>query len=463
MPDSMVFFSNLRPATLDPHNPITLKREAYLLSETEISHDSLARLQVARQAKKAIMADNGFYSRIKQLIRASVEERNALANLDSVATDENRQQLHETVSSRVQLYQQSLDLNKVLENQLSLEPNFLVCPEDMELPVFIGVGFSKDQQWNPKQWLSAQRRSVQMAVETFETLRQRESTVQPFAVLHAYDFDSAYQGARLYGETHKTHSLALGLGAVIQRSDYISSVKFADQKIDFEQPLPARYIISTLVVLGAIAGFKSANEQLPNLHLLGVSTPIFLILFALASIDCQNISTDSSAPVMAAETGKIFTNRPPYLKANRVKLVKRMLESEANWSCNCPFCAQFEQNHPSQFEEALTEWNRKDSLRDLTKLRISLIQPNTLANSLPLFSTTSISNMANELLAAHSGHNYWVLKEIIEQIVSLRHSKELQREWLIRQCQEYIQLASLPKYAESVDWCLRMIDQIQHR
>jgi hypothetical protein len=127
--DRFIFVSNLKDVTCDPKNPLTLKRDAYLLSEHYSNDKMIERAKYARSKRNLIVSDNGNFSRMRKISEKHSQKGKEILSMAKDKMDstvlEKRLSLIETISLDCIDLLENQDKTGIVDTQLKIRPHIL--------------------------------------------------------------------------------------------------------------------------------------------------------------------------------------------------------------------------------------------------------------------------------------------------------------------------------------------------
>ncbi|BDS10626.1 hypothetical protein [Aureispira anguillae] len=461
--DEFTFVSNLSQYTANDKYPNTYQRDAYLLSE----HYTNARtVDLARKVKKRrnlLISDNGNYSRMKAvakqyeqggllLLRQAKKEQQQYGQLSN-ETRLARQQLMREIAQSCQKQVEETNYKKVIQDQLLIRPDYLIGMEDLTIPVLMLCHLMHpifqpqalailDYQNNTFQYVKDQQSGRYGSKQGLET-------VNNFTVLHAYDYDSAYQAGKNALNLAKD-GLAISYGGPMHSRRWIDCLRIGGNKIQLSEKLPEAYLIAQTITQGAINGHPT---NIP-FHILGVGTPILIALIGYQLRHSKAISIDSTAPFKDAFIGKLYGYKNAYLKMDMFKLVAYCLIQDVPFEDKSPFYQSFAQKYEHDWKGLRDKLGVRpnNTVKELaSKLRE---RGDWLQDYLPFFTPitgTLEAAFLQDLRIARAGYNYWVLKQICRKVRAKRSDENAFKRWIERQIDQYTKTAS-SKWAKAVNF-----------
>lgn len=458
--DAFIFISNLKEVTADPLNPHTLKREGYLLSEHYTTKSSIERALWVRSRRNLLISDNGNWTRMSQIAKKFTSQGQAILNKAkeelettnkiSAPTLSERKELITLIAETCQECTQELDIHSIIETQLAINPHYLIGMEDFTIPVMTMCGML-DKTFNPttQEISTYQQRTAQLFTDQINGrfgFDEKLKTTYNFMVLHAYDYNSAFSGAQLTKETLKD-GVAISYGAPMRSRRWITEIQFNNSTEQLGEKLPEPYLIAQAMTLGVVNGYKDDTP----VHILGVGSPIMMVLIGYLLRQSKAVSIDSTAPFKDAYAGTIYGSRHAFLKMDMYKVAASALINKGSYNSTTPFFKSFEEKYPSNWQGLRKRLKvTKDS--DIKKLAIQLEENQDLVRQyIPFFTRMKGGDdpFIWDLRIARSGHNYWIIKSICEDIRQLKDNPQKLKEWIVKQISNY-QLWGNDKWAKAV-------------
>ncbi len=458
--DAYTFISNLGPVTLDPDIPDTLRRDGYLLSEHYTSSATLKLAALARARRNLLISDNGNWTRMSAIARQFNDAGAALLGRaeNEVAgggltdqTREDRRALIAEVAQACERAQDALDLSAVIDTQLQMQPDYMIGLEDFTVPVLMMIGlmqpvFEPDAA-EIMSFQDATRRlfARQMAGE-FGFKQALHSTAM-FLVLHSFDYASAKIAAQSARLTQKD-GLAISYGAPMASRRWISQIKIEDVVEDLGETLPESYLAAHALTLGVVNGHP---DDVP-IHILGVGTPILVMMIGFLLKHSRAVSIDSSAPMLDAFDGRIYGTKQAFLKMRMYRLAAISLVADTPYTSNTPFFAAFSARHPSDWA-GLRNTLGVMATSDPREIEQILESDQALVRAhIPFFTrlTSSADPFFWDLRVSRAGHNYWVLRKIVDHIRRRRDDWPALRAWTEQEIARYVAVGH-PKWARAVE------------
>ena len=464
--DQFIFISNLKTITANPNHPITLKRDGYLLSE-QFSNTTMVKLaHWVKKRRNLLVSDNGNFTRMKAIASNFDEAGKTLLDLAqtelinqgeiSIATVKARESLAVEITETCKNTLKILDLGRVIERQIEINPDYLIGLEDFTIPVLMMCGLMhpifepvaesvKTFQEKTNSLYSDQ------AAGKFGHKKDMDKTAK-FLVLHAYDYNSAFQGAKQLPALNPD-GVAISYGGPLRSRRFISSLNFADNIERFSEKLPEPYLVATALTMGAVNALKS---DIP-LHILGVGSPILIALIGQLLHRSKAVSIDSTAPFKDSNVGTLYGSRDALLKMDMYKVAAHSLINNKAYSSSTPYFKRFENDFPHNWpalraELGVTSATRvKDLAKQLKSERI------LVETHIPFFSRMRSGNdvMINQLRIDRAGHNFWILRNICVSVRKrMNDHKEIEK-WMQYQVDRYKSVAN-KKWSKAVEVALEL-------
>ncbi len=464
-----VFVSNIKDPLAGQINPSPGLMEAFLLSETYSTPSTLLLAKNAKANGSLMISDNGNFSRMKSMAAKFQAEGNKLL---AVALKETRQKgapgrntLHQRnrlfreITGHVQKNQGILDMTRLIGRQLQCNPDYLIGLEDFVIPV-LHLCNVLHPVYNaaPSEIRMFQKNTQKMYARQLKGdygYKKELEDKAVFLVYHACNYATAKQAAALNRKT-VADGIAISFGATLASRSFVDFIKIDRKTYRFDESLPESYLLSVALVLGA---HKGDTRKLP-VHILGLGTPILIVLVAALLCDSVAISIDSTATFKDADDGNVYGSRDAFLKMDMYKLAAYALVNDDPYQSASPWFMWFESQFPSNWKglKARLDVQREDAVSSLAeKLKA---QPALLEEFIPFFSPMRKGNdeFIRKVRLARAGCNFWVLKKICAEVRKRKNNKTVLFNWVEREVVRYERSAS-PKWASAVWACFRIIKE----
>ena len=333
----VLFFGNLTEDDLDHLAPDDEgRREALLVSvaETQASaaKDTLARH--VRSHSVALAVDNGGF----QAMTSGVAELKR--QLGRTPTAKEIQGLFEKLMAEEQA-------RRTVAAEADLLPSIFMCPEDGTLSALIGRAREREMlgEEDPHEvYLAQQDRNIALAKQVIQGELGAVMGL-PYAVVHALDYDMAYEAGRRAAASGAITAIASGLASFLVSQRWSDHYYLRGERIAFGSNLYYSYHLVLQVILGLVEGYKLVAGHAPRFHALGVGSPILMPLVILAAHDSPLLSFDSSVVERVAKDGKMFSP----MTGQELHLLREVILRGETWDCSCPACIQFLNQHPIDY------------------------------------------------------------------------------------------------------------------
>ncbi|PJB71419.1 MAG: hypothetical protein CO093_05070 [Alphaproteobacteria bacterium CG_4_9_14_3_um_filter_47_13] len=465
------FIHNLNDHSFSARQQGFVTAAGYLLSVHRYSPKFVEFAQTLNQDyDELIMADNGFFERIRLLIRHfSAESAALLEQVSALETtlgrrcrpgdmpqdiQTNYRILAKKVRDEVYKTEQSheLDFSAVLAEQALIQPDRQVCPEDILLASLVGLNIEPEYCALPRSFYRYRNeRSARFCTFAKEGA-WGATTGSIMAVASAADFNSAFDAGRemaLAGHEH----FAIGTGAYMADHHYTDHYRQHKKTVILERSVPRRYLRTILTTLGLVQGYKEVAGKPPaHIHLLGLGTPIIMLMTAWIGRDTQEISFDATSPIKDAVEGTIYVTDPSYLKFKTRKLAEFYAQNPAdNWQCDCLYCQSYSKKYPMNSAKAAQWWEKNQP----ASLGREHLEDNTaLAEALPLFAEPRNSPFLADISDWRMGHNHMMLERSMAAFNECGSAKDF-KTLAEHKISAYIN-RSLPHYAYAIQHAWEM-------
>ncbi|MDG1331201.1 MAG: hypothetical protein P8P74_02650 [Crocinitomicaceae bacterium] len=459
--DAFIFISNLTKVTADPNNPITYKRDGYLLSEHYMTPSTIQLAKEVKQRRNLLISDNGNFTRIK-LIAAKHDDkgldilntardemkRNGVISADTI---KRRKDLMDLIGKESEESTESLDINNITKKQLSIDPDYMIGMEDFAIPAMMMSNLMHPIfEPDASEVLSYQAKTLSLYSEQESGVfghMEKLKKVANFLVLHAYDYESALQASTNSLDSPKD-GIAISYGGPMHSKRWINSLEIDGEMEVFEEKLPESYLIAQSLTLGIING----NPSSVPFHILGVGTPILIAIIGYQLRHSSAVSIDSTAPFKDAMAGKLYGDKKAYIKMDMYRVAAIHLIDGTAFDSASPFFTSFESMFPSDWDGLRDELNITSDMNFKQLGRDLEDQPEMIEKYIPFFSKMRSGSdaMMLNLRMARSGHNFWILQRICKNIIRLREDPPAFKKWIEKQVKRYKEIAS-PKWGKAVE------------
>jgi hypothetical protein len=462
-----VFVSNIKDPLAEPLNPRPELMDAFLLSETYTTPKTIGLTTLAKSNGSLIVSDNGNFSRMRTIAKKFQEKGNSIVasaqrDIDlkgkvAIETVKKRNKLISEITSFVQIEQQKIDVSQIIDRQLKCTPEYMIGMEDFTIPVLHMCSMLHPYfQPNPKEVRIFQKKTQQIYIGQEKGIYGFESELRQklkFLVFHAYDYRSAKQAAVINRKIN-AQGIAISFGAPLASRNYISSIKIDKKTYKFNEPLPESYILSVALVLGVCC---CNNTTLP-VHILGVGTPILILLLGLLLRCSKAVSIDSTATFKDADDGNIYGSRDAFLKMDMYKVAAYALVNNDPYHSSSPWFSWFDAQYPSDWKTLQKKLMVKPSDDINTLSRKLKGNPKLLEKYIPFFTPMRSGNdiFIRKVRIARAGANFWVIKKICEEVRKRKSNASILNKWINSEVKRYEQFAS-PKWAMAVRTCFEII------
>ncbi|HKQ53202.1 MAG TPA: hypothetical protein VJT74_12590, partial [Pyrinomonadaceae bacterium] len=465
--DRFIFICNAQDPLADERNPHPEIVEAFLISEQYSTANALARIKRAQARKKLIISDNGNFSRISTFSKRYVQKGRELVDAAARAKESGRKlprtllrersKLIDAIRQDLSAQQSDSVSSKIIERQLLCAPYYLIGLEDYTIPV-LGMAGLLDPVFEhvPDDIQAFQQATRDIYVRQRDGIfgnKEKLTGTVKYLVHHAYDYDTGLQAARITRGISPDGIAVSFAGAMASRS-YINSLRLGNSVVQFTESLPEPYLLGSAILLGVM---KAARPETP-IHLLGLGSPILIILLSQLLRRSRAISIDSTATFKDADDGTIYGSRNAYLKMDMYKVAAHALVTDEPYHSSSPWFSTFEKKYPSDWkslQRALKVTDKTDVGQLAKKLKAS---PKLLERYAPFFTPmrAGTSEFLKDVRVARAGCNYWVLKKLCTEVRKRIDKGDALGRWVEGEVERYAEFGS-PKWVAAVRECHRII------
>ncbi len=465
---AFTFVANLKPYTFNRGRGIR-RFDAYLLS-VDFSGGELAKLakEVVRGDAR-LCADNGNVDGIRALIRTfearagtldakRKQEESRLGSyarpgeLSTELSNEYRSLAH-AIRATAQDATPDEYVRAAVTRQAGLDATYAIGMEDFTIATLTGLSVEPEYSGLARSFYGdLNTRAVEFAVRTQEGEFGSPPT-RVFAGVHALDYDQAVDAGRRVAEAG-LDGIATGLvGALRDRN----SVDFRVQDGEFVElgETTARPYLRVLeVATGLHVGYHQVTGRRPDFHALGVGAPILLPLLGLLGDAKAYTSTDSTAPIIDGWSGatiSLYVDEPAPLKLRSERIAQSWLEGGRGWDCDCAYCRNFDEAHPSDIDAAQRWWTGAGRPR-LKKGDLHRRGP--LAPYLPFLAHHPDLDVRTAAGLARVGHNHSLLQRLESKIREALEHGDVGP--LIAMVEDYLAFPGLARWRASARYALEV-------
>lgn len=198
-------------------------------------------------------------------------------------------------------------------------------------------------------------------------------------------------------------------------SNYVDHFRVGRSTTTLSRRIPNRYLRTILVARGFWEGYVSELGRPPlAFHFLGLGAPIMLPLVSLVAWGTAELTFDATSPIKdATRGGTLYVSKPAYLKVRTRKVARKLLTTNREWDCPCPYCRDFLRQHPFDYTTARRVWKRngRDSV-----VAADLTEGGPLFDAMPLFSEPRGGSLRKAVNFTRTGHNHWAMFEVLREL-----------------------------------------------
>jgi hypothetical protein len=461
------FAINARPETVSQDFRRTLRPWGYLVPPGGLTKPLTATLKEFCKAGVPLIVDNGHFDDITR-VSTSLGKAIGAAKAD-IATVEARlertalwRDLSKTVArKRVRLAAilaaEALNAEGMpLIEQLELASNAVIGAEDITAALWLRAEIDTPaipgRRTELRHRNEAVARQAKLAIDSLP----RNKRPQYLAVASALDYDTAYDAGRAFGDAG-LRSAAMGFGAFMADNSFSDRIVIQGRAHPLPSPLPMRYLRTALVARGFWDGWKSATRSAPRqFHFLGLGAPIVIPLMALAGYGTPLLTFDATSPIRDAVEGTLYSSLGAYLKIRTRRVAELLMSGQSHsWICPCGFCREFVRKHPFDYVRG-RKWGK--ARVDSGPITAKDLQPSGgLYKAYPLMAEPRGGELRKEVSYARSGHNHWVLHQIMRDVRKYGKRRSTLERHTQRIVDEYQKSTSSSHFADAVSLALDIV------
>ena len=423
------FAVNLREETFDASFRKWLKPWAYLLAPNRATGAQLRLAQQVRQGKHGLYADNGNFALIGKVVKKYAGEASKL--LEAVRKEENKMNrlarhgdLSKPLSSQIAELAEKANREAAIiresgearlqKQQLDLHPTRMIGAEDTSMALWLALNL--EPEYLPYRRSDYQKINEAVARRAVAEMKKLPGELATFyyPVASALSYDTAYDAGEVFAQ-YGLKRISMGFGAYMADDHYTDHVIIGKRLIELKDLMPNRYLRTALAARGFWDGYRNKAGTPPEgFHFLGLGAPIMIGLVALSAWGSTDLSFDATSPIKDAVEGTLYISKPAYLKIRTQKSALRLASGTGlKWECPCPFCKDFTQKHPFDYEEG-SSWHKKLKVSDVKAADLS--PGGALYGAYPLLSEPGGGDLRKAVTFTRMGHNHWVLEDIMAQL-----------------------------------------------
>jgi len=454
------FAINARPETVAARFRGTLKSWGYLVPPSGLTKGLRKSIEGLIKADVPIIVDNGLFddiTRISNELAAGISGTKAALAAEEARlgrTPAWRDLTKSIAKKRLKL----ADLLAVearvargmdLLDQLALGTNGVIGAEDITAALWLRAGLDSPAMPMARQELRRRNRAVATAAS--KTVKSLPAKVRPtyLPVASAFDYDSAYDAGEAFAAAG-LRGAAMGFGAFMADNSFTDRIVVNRSTRRLHRPLPMRYLRTALVARGFWDGWRESAGQAPRrFHFLGLAAPIMVPLVAVAARGTPLLSFDATSPIRDAVEGTLYSSVGAYLKIRTRKLAWRLATGQLrSWSCPCGFCHAFARQYPFDYVRGRRWGSDHPNSEDVGA---ATLQPGgDLYTAYPLMSEPRGGERRKAVSYARSGHNHWVVSEVMRDLRKHGKSRATLEKHVARIVDLYQRATSDSHFAEAV-------------
>ena len=464
------FIYNLNRGTVDARIHGFTNPDGYLLSIHRYSPQMVRfATELRSDYEEVIVADNGFFERIRHLQdefrerakllfeRVKLEEKRLGTRLRKNTTPEALRAdyvaLAKDIRTRLYEVEEQGRFAEVIADQQLINPHKWMVPEDILLSTLVGLNVEPEYTGLPSSFYSYRNERSARFYQKALMGEYGDVSGQPYAVASAVDYNSAHYAGRIMARSG-VRSVAIGTGAFMADNDYTDHYVIGRKTFNLERLAPRRYLRTVLTAKGLMDGYMEESGKAPEaIHFLGLGTPIMILMTGWICRAVDDVSYDATSPIKDAVEGTVYATEPTYLKMRTRKLAHWYASQVGSeWVCTCAYCQSFSEKYPFDYEAAHSSYEEEGQPSKITSDMLRDSHPLCLA--MPFLSEPSSGQRRKDISEWRIGHNHLMLDIVMQEMNEASDAGNL--EGLIqRKLDAYFDVA-LPHfaYAISLAWDL---------
>lgn len=466
------YVTNILDPILKVDQPFRKKIRTVLVSEKYAA--SFQNGNYASSDFDFVLSDNGNFTRLnaiaKQYLQQSITlEKTALAELSknnklSDTTIKARKELNHTIIEACRKEFALVDYTKITTKQVAMHPHAIIGAEDTTIPILQICGAFKPIykncfpgllpfQKNTIKLYTAQQKGKYGSLDYLNNIHK-------YIVVHAYDYKSI-EKAVITIKKSSPEAIAISLGGPLACKGTLKEIQIANKKITFTEPHPESYVLCILYLL---AIRDNTPRDMP-IHILGLGSPILILLSAYIFKDFKFITVDSTATSKDAEVNMIYGNKTGLLKMNSFKLAAYNIVYNKRFKGISPYYNYFEKKYPSDWATLRKEFESVLKNKLIKKEeQVSIIRkelesnPKLFKNTVPFFLPIRLADkkLKTELRIARCFENYWVNVKLCNQMNEIK-TKNKFKTHTINEVNKFAKFGSTD-YVKAINELMKLIE-----
>jgi len=462
MATSRHFFLNLRRDVTDAFTRDALAPHGYLVPPQRVGPTLRSLAGDVSQRGYETLVDNGNFAvlgrvrkrhaiaagEISNAVRALEERLGRSARRRDIPTGLRAQLkalVSEATASVAELVPTAGDQ---LARQLTLTPSRLIGVEDIVPACLLALDIEPRLGGSDRSSLRRRNTAVARGASAACSTLPRELRRQYFPVASANSFNTAHDAGRIFA-SHGHRRIAMGFGAYMADSNYVDHFRVGRSTTTLKRRIPNRYLRTVLVARGFWEGYVSELGKPPlAFHFLGLGAPIMLPLVSLVAWGTPELTFDATSPVKdATRGGTLYVSKPAYLKVRTRKVALKLVTTDREWDCPCPYCQDFIRRHPFQYREARRVWQ---TIGREAVVAADLTEGGPLFGLMPLLSEPRGGYLRKAVNFTRTGHNHWAMFEVLRELDGAGARKTQARRHVAEVVESYRRVTS-PVFSFALD------------
>lgn len=419
------------------------------------------------------LSDNGNFTRLTKIAKNyTVNAKEINDALDELEKDKKplpaalinkRKKLNAEVIESCKEEARKNDFTKITFNQLEMNPHAIIGAEDTTIPVLQITGaFDARLKNNIPDIFPYQNKTLSLYSKQYKGEFGGETTlkkIKKYLVIHAIDYNSMVKALKNIGEL-KHDGIAISLGGPLESNRYLKDIKIGNETIKFDNTHPERYILSIALLLA----LRKNISKKKRIHILGLGTPILILLAGYVFKDFKFVTIDSTATFQDVEADKVYGNKYGLSKMDLFKLAAACIVNKYPFKGISPYYKNFENKFKSDWNKLNTHFKTTINNKNIDhNEKLSLIQlelkknPKLLKDNIPFFTPMKLADksMVKELRIARSFENYWINNSICTKLNSFSTSNQISK-YVLDEVTKYTKLNN-KNYVDAILECMNLI------
>ncbi len=467
------YLTNILDPILKAEQPFRSKVRTVLVSKAYSSSFTSGKYQSSEF--DFVLSDNGNFTSLNAIAKKHLPQSIAIEKIAAEEFEKRKKLSTKTLNKRIALNKTiisacnkelaAIDYKKVTSKQLAIAPHAIIGAEDTTIPVLQICGAFKPIykncfpnltpfQNNTIKLYSAQQKGKYGNKDLLDDIKK-------YIVVHAYDYNTITKAIQNI-KKNSPEAVAISLGGPLECKGSLNSIIINNKTITFTEPHPESYVL-TIAYLLAIKNNVSKNIPI---HILGLGSPILILLAAYIFKSFKTVTIDSTATSKDVEVNIIYGNKNGLFKMNAFNLAAYHIVYNKSFKGISPYFNHFEKQFPSNWKalrkkfESITS-NKKLSKKDQVSIIRKMLEanPTVFKNTVPFFLPLKYADkkLKKPLRIARCFENYWVNVKLCNDINKVKGTNQF-RKFTLNEVTKFAKYGS-KDYVEAINELIKIIDK----